>query len=807
MVCYVKPPMLPNKLRFFPVRNAPDYALGLGFAAVLALMLFLTAVGLVQLQASQKRLEGIVGDHLAKVSLATRMHTSARERTVSLQQLVILGDPFERDEQWIRYLSKAGEFVQAREALLGLPLTAEEVALLKRQGQLTGIAVPIQERVVNLVSAGNIVEAQRLLIDEAIPAQDRVLVQLSALYQLQEQKTQQIVNQATRDNRDARLQVTLLAAITVGLALFVAVTVVRYSRRADSALRQEKERAQVTLHSLSDAVIRADANGRIEYMNPVAARLTGWTSVQAHGKYPKDVFNIVRDSVCNTQFDAVEKILTGKESITGPVDFMISVQETTQYCIELIATCIHDDLGNVAGTVLVFRDVTEIRALSRELMYHATHDPLTGLYNRREFERHLQEALLDARASGVEYALCYLDLDMFKVVNDTCGHVAGDELLKQISLMFRQRLRKGDVLARIGGDEFAILLRRCTLERAEAISGLIHGAMKDFRFVWEEKTVDVGVSIGVMRVAADSGDLKDVFRIADVACRVAKEGGRNRTHLFRPNDLTVTRREREIDWVQRIGRAVNDNQFVLYGQWIRPLGRSGQRLSHCEVLLHLRDESGEVITPASFLPAAERYQLMPVIDRWVVRATLATLRELPAAALRSLGCFNINLSGQSLCDPDFLAYVLSELKTSGVSPEQICFEVTETEAVSNLSNAVTLIERVKEVGCRFALDDFGSGMSSFSYLKNMPVDYLKIDGSFVRNIADDRIDLAMVSSINQVAHIMGIETIAEYVESDAVRVALEALGVDYGQGFALARPMPLEVLLRELCALPVRISI
>jgi diguanylate cyclase (GGDEF)-like protein len=387
---------------------------------------------------------------------------------------------------------------------------------------------------------------------------------------------------------------------------------------------------------------------------------------------------------------------------------------------------------------------------------------------------------------------------MFKVVNDTCGHVAGDELLKQISLLFRQRLRKEDILARIGGDEFAILLRRCTLERAEEISGLIRGAMKDFRFVWEEKTVDVGVSIGVMRVAADSGDIKDVFRIADVACRVAKEEGRNRIHLFRPNDLNVTRREREIDWVQRIGRAVSDNQFVLYGQWIRPLGRAQNKQSHCEVLLHLRNDTGEVVMPTAFLPAAERYQLMPVVDRWVVRAALSTLRNLSTEALRRLGCLNINLSGQSLCDPDFLAFVLSEIKSSGVAPEQICFEVTETEAVSNLSNALQLIKCIKEIGCRFALDDFGSGMSSFSYLKNMPVDYLKIDGSFVRNIADDQIDLAMVSSINQVAHIMGIETIAEYVESDAIRVALETLGVDYGQGFALARPMPLDDLLQEL---------
>ena len=555
-----------------PARSTPGFALGMGFAAVLALMLFMTAVGLVELEAGQRRLEDIVGNHFAKVTLATRMHTSARERTVGLQRLTILKDVFDRDEQWMLYLSKASEFAQARAELLALPLTADEQALLQRQGQLTRIAVLIQDQVASLTMAGRIQEAQRLLISEAIPAQDRVLEQLSALYHLQEQKTHKTVEQATRDYHQTRLLVLLLAIVTVGLALLVAVKVVRHTRRADLALRQEKERAQVTLHSQSDAVIRVDAHGHIEYLNPVAVRLTGWSNDQARGKHPGDIFNIVRESVCEPHVDFVGKILSGTEPTSGPVDFVISSQENTQYCIELVATPIHGEQGDVAGMVLVFRDVTEIRALARELTYHASHDPLNGLYNRREFERHLQAALLDARSSGIEYALCYLDLDMFKAVNDTCGHVAGDELLKQISQMFRQQLRRDDILARIGGDEFAILLRRCTLERAEEICEQIRSVMKNFRFVWEDKTVDVGVSIGVMRVAADSGDLKDVFRIADVACRVAKEEGRNRIHLFRPNDLTVTRREREIDWVQRITRAVNENQFVLYGQWIRPLG-------------------------------------------------------------------------------------------------------------------------------------------------------------------------------------------------------------------------------------------
>lgn len=794
------------KLPRFFVSNAPSYGLVMGFATILLLMLFLTAVGLVQLEASQSRLESIVNTNLAKVTLSTRMHTAARERTVILQRLTLLQDPFERDEQWMRYLANATEFSNARDALLALPLTQDELTLLDRQGRLTGIAVPVQERIVDLISAGKIAQAQRLLVTEAIPIQDKVLEQLRTLYQLQDQKAQMAVTRATRHYREARLWMLFLAVVAVSLAILVAVIVVRRTRRADMALRQEKERAQVTLHSLSEGVIRVDAAGGIEYLNPVAVRLIGWSNEQARGKQLTDVLNIVRESVCDTHVATVNKILSGITPTSGPFDFVIAVHDNTQYCIELTAAPIHDERGAIAGKVLVFRDVTELRALTRELTYHASHDPLTGLYNRREFGLHLQAALVDARTQGTEYALCYLDLDMFKAVNDTCGHLAGDELLKQISLRIRKCLHKDDILARIGGDEFAILLGRCSLERAQVISEQISQDVKDFRFIWEDKTVAVGISIGVMRVAADSGSLRDVFRIADVACRVAKEEGRNRIHLFRPNDLNVTRRERDIDWVQRIGRAVNENQFVLFGQWIRPLRSGRKMLSHCEVLLNLKDEEGQIVKPDAFLPAAERYQLMPMIDRWVLRATLATLRQLPSAVLARLGCFNINLSGQSLCDPEFLDFVLQEVNAGGVSPSQICFEVTETEAVTNLSAAVQLITRIKEAGCRFALDDFGSGMSSFSYLKNMPVDYLKIDGSFVRNIIEDETDLAMVSSINQVAHIMGIETIAEYVESDAIRAALETLGMDYGQGFALGRPAPLDDLLDELRSAPARSS-
>jgi diguanylate cyclase (GGDEF)-like protein/PAS domain S-box-containing protein len=796
--------MLPRVTGDSLAKAGPGFVLVFGFSAILVLMVFLTAVGIIHLEASQRRLEGIVGNHLAKITLANRMYTAARERTVSLQRMLLLTDPFERDDQWTRYGNYAGEFTQARAALLAMALTDTEHDLLRRQGQLTGIAVPIQDQVLKLIREGKTAQAQRLLVKGAIPAQDRVLEQLKALYQLQELKANLAAAEATKQFLRARNWLIVLGAVTFTLALAVVVMVVRHSRRSDRALLQEKERAQVTLDSLSEAVIRADAHGVIEYLNPVASRLTGWSSDEARGMKLDQVFSMVKEDVCESKLDVVARIFSGTQHSTSSVDFVNAAKGGAQYCIEMTATPLLNDQDGLVGTVLVFRDVTEIRALARELTYQATHDPLTGLYNRREFERYLQGALAEARTRSVEYSLCYLDLDMFKVVNDTCGHLAGDELLRQLGLLLKQAVRKEDVIARVGGDEFAILLRQCSLERAEGITEQIRRTMKDFRFIWEDKTIDVGVSIGVVRLAADSGDTKDVFSAADVACRVAKEEGRNRVHVFRPNDLTVTRRQREIDWVQRIGRAISENQFLLYGQWIRPLGSARKRASHCEVLIHMLDENGQIAGPSAFLPAAERYHLMPIIDRWVVQATFEALRGLPEDAARRLGCFNINLSGQTLCDSEFLSYVLKQFEKSGVAAERICFEITETAAVTNLSSALRLVSRLKEVGCRFALDDFGSGVSSFSYLKNIPVDYLKIDGTFVHNIPEDQTDLAMVSSINQVAHIMGIETIAEYVENDSIRVALEALGVDYGQGFALARPEPLDDILQELRATRIR---
>lgn len=788
--------MIPARLK--SVVHRPNVALALGFTAMLVLMVFLAVIGIFQLEAGQQRLEKLVSDQVAKMTYANRMYVAARERTVHLQRLLLQNDPFELDELWMRYLGYASEFAEARRAFSALSLSDREHEILAQQRALTRIAVPIQDEVVELMKNGRAMKAQRLLVDAAIPAQNNVLSQLRDLYQYQEEQVADATRVAIADYRNVRLWLLVLALLTLSLAIGIALAVLYQTRRADAALRAEKERAQATLHSLGEAVLRTGADNCVEYLNPVAEQLTGWSLREARGRPLDSVMRIVHDVTRDPIVDLTKAVLMGGHAVGQADDMLLIARQGNEHAVNLTATALPDG----AGAVLVFRDVTEVRALSREIAHQATHDPMTGLANRREFDRRLQQVLDESLIDLSEHALCYLDLDLFKAVNDACGHLAGDELLKQLAGVLRTRIRKEDVLARVGGDEFAVLLHGCGLEKAIEIGENIRQALKDYRFAWEDKHIDVGASIGVVPVNANSGNLNDVLRSADLACRIAKEEGRNRLHVLKPNDLVIAKRQREISWGQSLRRAIDQGEFVLFGQWIQPLGSKRELLPMCEVLLRMQDGS-ELVPPAAFLPAAERYNLMPAIDRWVVRAVFQELAKLsrPHPIV-----FNINLSGQTLCDPEFLAFVEHELDTCGLTPSCIGFEITESAAVTHINRAVQLISTLRARGCRFSLDDFGSGVSSFTYLKHMPVDFLKIDGSFVQNSPADKADLAMVTSINQVAHTLGIKTVAEYVESKAIRDAMARVGVDYGQGFAIAHPQPLVQILTDAVPKVVRLK-
>jgi diguanylate cyclase (GGDEF)-like protein/PAS domain S-box-containing protein len=558
------------------------------------------------------------------------------------------------------------------------------------------------------------------------------------------------------------------------------------------ALRREHERALATLGAIGDGVIRTDAQGRIDYLNPAAEQLTGWSDRRARGRHAAEVFQLV-DEVARQPLPDPVAICLREGRIVRSAGHALLFGAAGQECsVQHSAAPILDPDGNAQGAVLVFRDVTELRGVEREMVYLANHDALTGLLNRRELEARLDRAILSARHEQREHALLYLDLDEFKVVNDTCGHLVGDEMLKQVTALLRAGVRRSDAVARLGGDEFGVLLEDCPAPRARHTAEELLRALHDFHFSHGGQVFEVGVSIGLVPIGPGCGDLAQVLSAADAACYIAKDRGRNRLHEYEPDDTAVAQRHGEMQWIRRIHNAFEERRFRLYYQAIKPLGdavAAAEPGGLCEILVRMLDRGGQVIEPSAFIAAAERYHLVGSLDRWVVQTAFGAIAEAQQAGAETL--FAINLSGQSLADEGFLRFVVAELQARAVDPRRICFEITETAAMSRLAGVLRFLSTLKELGCRFALDDFGSGLSSFAYLRNLPVDFLKIDGALVQEMAVDPVKRAMVASINQIGHVMGLRTIAEWVETRPVLDLVTELGVDYAQGFWFSRTEPL----------------
>jgi diguanylate cyclase (GGDEF)-like protein/PAS domain S-box-containing protein len=582
--------------------------------------------------------------------------------------------------------------------------------------------------------------------------------------------------------------------VTGSVVTFVDVT---EKRKANEALFEEKERAQVTLHSIGDGVITTDAWGDVEFLNPVAESLTGWPLSEAKGHALQDIFSLINEETRLPLPDLVDRCLRRGEMIDRENHTVLISRYGIEYAVEDSVAPIRGQDGTILGLVVVFKDVTKARRLSQQINYQATHDALTGLINRREFKRRLRRVIQTAHLEESENALCYLDLDQFKLVNDTSGHVAGDELLRQLGQLLKRQIRKRDTLGRLGGDEFGLLMERCSVSEAIRVSENLIKAIGGFTFLWEDKRFTVGVSIGVVPVNRHSQDIDSLMSAADSACYIAKERGRNRFHLHQDDDEELMRRHGEMQWAVRLPKALENSEFELYYQPMVEVkkGRAGKPV-HYEILLRMDDGSGNLIPPSVFLPAAERYSLGRNIDRWVIENTFRILKDQPQH-LAELELCSINLSGLSLNDEKLLEFTTGQFEETGIPPEKICFEVTETVAIANLSSASLVINAMKKMGCSFALDDFGSGLSSFAYLKTLPVDFLKIDGLFVRDILEDSIDMAMVKSINEIGHVMGKRTIAEYVENDTILERLREIGVDYAQGYGIAPPRPLSDLLQR----------
>ena len=554
----------------------------------------------------------------------------------------------------------------------------------------------------------------------------------------------------------------------------------------EEALFREKESAQITLRSIGDGVITTDAECNVEYINPVAEELTGWKVDDASRRPIDEIFRGFHEETCEPLENPLAVSIRRSRSIKSVRPTLLIRRDGNELYIESTASPIRDGKGDVTGGVLVFHDVSESRELNRRLSYHASHDILTGLVNRAEFESRLERALKSAKAREASYALCYLDLDQFKIVNDSCGHSADDALLGQLGALLKSKIRWRDTLARLGGDEFGVLLESCSLDEALKTAEVLRVAIGEFKFMWDDRSFRLGVSIGVVPITADNEDVAALLSAADSACAAAKEAGRNRIHSFQENDIELMRRRREMQWAARINNALEDNRFELFRQTIKPL-QTEEDGAHYEILLRMRDESGGIIAPGLFIEAAERYSITPSIDRWVIKNAFRWLVSEADERERLVLC-SINLSGQSLGDEKFLPFVVEQFQMSGLDATKICFEITETAAIASYSQANRFINALKELGCKFALDDFGTGLSSFGYLKHFPVDFLKIDGSFVKEILHDPIDREMVRSINEIGHLTGKKTIAEFAENEEIITMLKGMGIDYAQGYGVSEP-------------------
>ena len=597
------------------------------------------------------------------------------------------------------------------------------------------------------------------------------------------------------DARRALWISVVLGALGLLVGGAIAVHVTRRVMRTENALELEKELAQVTLQSIGDGVITTDAEGRVEYLNPVAERYTEWSTAEARGRPLAEIYRVIDERTAKPVDPLLRTEAKGLPE-EGEAAMRLVSRSGKECPIRFSCAPISVAEGKRLGTIVVFHDISQIRAMAQQLLWQASHDALTGLVNRREFERRLSELIETARGKGREHALMFMDLDNFKAVNDTCGHSAGDELLRQLTAVMLTRMRGSDTLARLGGDEFGALLESCPPDQALRIAHAMRETVREFRFVWENKTFSVGVSIGLVPIDSGSGGPGEVLALADASCYEAKNKGRDRVQVYRPQDADLSGKHSELQLVSQINRAFEMGEFRLFRQRIMPLAATASEQPYYEVLVRMVDRAGALVPPTGFMPAAERYNLLTSIERWVISSLVEHLhREWQSGAIPhhpapdgSRGYYAVNLSGASINDKSFPEFLRNLLTRYELPHGLLCFEITETTAISNLSKAAELMRELKGMGYRFALDDFGTGMSSFAYLKYLPVDYLKIAGMFVKDMTEDAMDCAIVEAINRISHILGMQTVAESVETAETLERVRALKVDFAQGYYIAEP-------------------
>lgn len=566
---------------------------------------------------------------------------------------------------------------------------------------------------------------------------------------------------------------------------------ISYRKSIEATLGRSKQQAQFTLDSIGEGVITTDTSGLIDYLNTAAEKLTGTKTEAAVGKRLGDIVDLVDEGDRRDLGDPVIHCLTDRRRISmGSRALMIPNGGETELSVEMTASPIKSVDGTLAGVVVIMHDVSESRGLAQQMSYQAAHDPLTGLINRREFERRLEQSMHSVLDENSSHVLCYLDLDRFKAVNDTCGHMAGDNMLREISALIKEEVRESDFVARLGGDEFGMLLIGCPLKKARQIADDVCRAVQEYRFVWQDKIFTVGVSVGLVQVGRESGSIREILSAADSACYVAKQRGRGRVHVYSAKDEATARQRGEIHWLGLLQSALKEDRFKLHTQSIIAVATQPGIGPAVEVFLRLADDEGQLVQPKQFIRAAERYQLMANVDRWVVRAALAAVGQGAIRVPENRSCC-INLSGQTLSEPDFLEFVVECLDHSQVEPQQICFEVTEAAVMADMEYARRFVGVLHGMGCSFGLDDFGRGIGSFANLRDLSVDYLKIDGAYTNDLQPDGLNHQVVSAITRLAKTVGFLVVAEQVEAQEDFDALRDMGVDFIQGYYVQQPRAL----------------
>jgi diguanylate cyclase (GGDEF)-like protein/PAS domain S-box-containing protein len=775
-------------------------ALTVGFGLLLSLMLGATVGGLMRVQAVNRSLDG----QQVKTDLIASLLNVSRQRTEVVYALAAEGGQARTNWAERRLQLLELEWADVTRKLAQTEMTQDERTAFD--------AVIASEERVQAALARSI---ETLRGGDGRPMRSAVLTLQQELQErltvLMDAKRTASADGVAKANREARAALIFMSANGAGVLLFgglIAYVVSRRITRTEAALYREKERAEVTLHSIGDGVVTTDGDGLVDYMNPIAEDLTGWQIAEAKGQPLAKVYRVVDDESRQQIAYHVGDVSTRAEADGRPI--LLQHRAGTEFAVRDSCSPIRDSKGEVVGMIVVFHDVSQLREMEQQLSWQATHDVLTGLANRREFERRLGKLLENAKGEQVHHALLYLDLDNFKTVNDTCGHAAGDEFLRQLTKVMQSRMRASDTLARLGGDEFGALLESCPLDQAVRIANAIRDTVRDFRFVWQAKSFSVGVSIGLVPLDARSGTTTRVLAAADASCYEAKNKGRDRVQVHRPQDRRFTQRTGELQMISQINQAFELGNFRLFRQRIIPLRENSPEQPHYEVLVRMIDASGNVLPPMAFMPAAERYNLLTSVDRWVITTLVQFLAEEVRAG--RIACdfenvdagsfYAVNLSGASMSDNSFPGFLRALLAEHTLPRGLLCFEVTETTAIANLNKAAELMHELKALGCTFALDDFGIGMSSFAYLKYLPVNFLKIDGTFVKDMAVDQMDYAIVEAINRIAHILGMRTVAEFVEDEITLGKLRGLGVDFAQGFIIAKPESIPAVGHGLLSVP-----